>query len=184
MKLKCILSVTLIAASVIGCGDGSPTAPGKLIEAQPITRVVVFVRNSPDEYVELDLTRKDGESTLVMFRPPQPNSPRIVLDSIGPDSEEPPEMVELLKKFDVWAMADSNAAGAACSTKSGQWICNHTFNDYSLVVYVVRNGTFARSQRYTGLNLSTGHPTARALGDYVFAWSRKVQGLLAERRVR
>jgi hypothetical protein len=147
--------------------------------------MTIFVRNWPSanerEYVEVHFERIAGRSMLVMFRPPQPASgglpavPRILLDSIGPQDDPPAEIVEIVSTFDVWAMTDSNAVGGACSTKTGQWVCNPTFRDYSLVLGVERGGT-RRAQRYTGLNESTGNTTARALGDFVFAWSRKRAG--------
>jgi hypothetical protein len=98
----------------------------------------------------------------------------VLLDSIGPTKEDPKEIAEILKTFDVWALADSNAAGAACNTKSGHWICNPTFDDYSLVMAVTRDG-MVRAQRYTRLEESTSSKTARALGDFVFAMARKRQ---------
>jgi hypothetical protein len=167
------LAAAIAAAFCIGCSDPG-TAPGGATAASEIDRLQIFVRDWPNEYVEIDFRRKAGASTLVVFRPAQPGRPRILLDSIGPNTEDPQEIVELLNTFDVWALADSNAAGAACSTKSGQWICNPTFNDYSLVMGVGRRGV-SRSQRYTRLKESTSNKTARALGDFVFALSRKRQ---------
>lgn len=145
----------------------------------------IFVRNWPSEnvseYVQVDFKRIAGRSMLVMYRPAQPASgalpaePRILLDSIGPQEDPPAEIVEIVSTFNVWAMADSNAVGGACSTKTGHWACEPTFRDYSLVLGVETAGT-GRSQRYTGLNESTGNATARALGDFVFAWSRRRAG--------
>jgi hypothetical protein len=141
----------------------------------------IFVRHWPSEhvaeYVQVDFQRIGGRSMLVMYRPPQvatatlPAEPRVLLDSIGPQDDPPPEIVEIVRTFDVWAMADSNATGGACSTRTGQWACNITSGDYSLVLGVESGGT-ARSQRYTRLE-RTGNQTARALGDFVFAWSRR-----------
>ena len=141
----------------------------------------IFVRNWPSEnvaeYVQVDFQRIAGRSMLVMYRPAQvatgtlPAEPRVLLDSIGPQEAPPAEIVEIVRTFDVWAMADSNAAGAACSTKTGAWVCNITSRDYSLVLGVESGGT-TRSQRYTGLE-GTGNQAARALGDFVFAWSRQ-----------
>jgi hypothetical protein len=111
-----------------------------------------------------------------MYRPAQPGEPRVLLDSIGPNSEDPEEIVELLKTFDVWAMADSNAIGAACNTLRGYWACNPTVNDYSVVIGMTRGGV-TRAQRYTRLRESTSSRTARALGDCVFAMARKRSGL-------
>ena len=165
----------LIAAWCLGCSDASPTSPGRAIDASEIDRLLIFVRDWPNDYVEIDLRRQAGQSTLVMFRPAQPGVPRLVLDSIGPSSEDPQEIVELLNTFDVWAMADSNAAGAACSTKSGQWNCNITFNDYSLVMQVIADGE-VRAQRYTHLERRTSSHPPRALADFIFAWMRRVKG--------
>ena len=150
----------------------SPDRVSPPLAASEIDRLLVFVRDWPDDYVEIDFKRQAGGSTLIMYRPPQPGVPRILLDSIGPVTEDPQEIVELLNSFNVWAMADSNAAGAACSTASGYWVCHPTFNDYSLVMAVEAKGT-TRAQRYTALGQSGSNPTARALGDFVFAMMRK-----------
>ena len=125
--------------------------------------------------VEIDFERHSSGSTLIMYRPSQPGVPRVLLDSIGPVAEDPQEIVELLGTFNVWAMADSNAAGAACSTRSGGWVCHPTFNDYSLVMAVEAKGT-TRAQRYTALGEVGSNATARALGEFVFAMMRKRQG--------
>ena len=164
----------MCAALFIGCSDG-PTSSGRHIADSEIDRLMIFVRDWPNEYVEIALERKAGQSTLLIFRPPQPGVPRILIDSIGPSSEDPPEIAELLRNFDIWAMADSNAAGAACSTKRGYWDCNITFNDYSVVIGVTGAG-MTRAQRYTRLKESTSNKTARALGDYVLAMARKRTG--------
>lgn len=165
-RLRC-LTVAMFSAFSVACNDAPTSA-----ESAPIDRLSIFVRNWPSEYVEIDFRRSAAGNTLLMYRPPQPGVPRVLLDSVGPGTQEPAEIVELLKTFDVWALADSNAVGAACSTKSGGWQCNPTFNDYSLVMAVTRGGV-SRSQRYTRLAESTSSKTARALGDFVFAWSRK-----------
>ena len=168
----CVLMVLLFAS----CGDStSPERVSPPLAASEIDRLAIFVRNWPDDYVEIDFRRQNGTSTLVLFRPPQPGVPRVLLDSIGPVTADPEEIVELLNTFNVWAMADSNAAGAACSTRSGQWVCNITSNDYS-VVMLVQSGGVSRAQRYTRLEASTSNRTARALGDYVFAMMREREG--------
>lgn len=59
-------------------------------------------------------------------------------------------------------------------TVRGGRTCSITVNDYSLVMRVQR-GRDVRVQRYTGLEHSTGNPTARALADFVFAWARARQ---------
>ena len=114
----------------------------------------------------------NGESILKIFRRWQPDSPRVLLDSIGPSRKNPAEIAELLHRFNVWAMADSNAAGAACSTKTGEWVCHITSNDYSLVIGVRKDG-ISRAQRYTGLEDMGAYGTARRLADQVFAIARK-----------
>jgi hypothetical protein len=172
MKRRNILFL-ISAACCLGCAEDTITAPdNRWLATSEIERLVVFARDWPGEYVEVDLKRDAGKSTLVIFRPPQPGVPRVLIDSIGPNEEDPAEIVELMKRFNVWAMSDSNAVGAACSTKTGQWVCNPTSNDYSVVIYVVRGGE-ARSQRYTRLRESGSNATARALGDYAIAMARK-----------
>ena len=169
------VSLLLCAVFTVGCTNGT-TSP----EDSPIDRLLIFVRDWPAEYVEIDLTRNAAGSTLIMYRPSQaasggqPAQPRILLDSVGPQKEDPEEIVQLMKAFDVWAMADSNAVGAACNTRGGYWNCNPTINDYSLVMAVMRGGT-QRAQRYTRLKESTSNKTARALGDFIFAWKRRVE---------
>lgn len=176
------------AALSLACGDSPPTAPRGPLSVSDIDSLRIFVRNWPSEnvreYVQIEFARIGGRSILVMYRPAQPATgglpaqPRILLDSIGPQDDPPAEIVGIVSTFNVWAMADSNAVGAACSTKTGQWVCNPTFGDYSLVLGVVSGGT-RRSQRYTGLDKSTGNAAARALGDFVFAWSRTRAGSVA-----
>ena len=168
--LMCLWMLLLYA----GCSDStSPDGESPPLPASEIDRLLVFVRNTPEgDFVEIDFQRQAGGSTLLVYRPPQPGTPRILLDSIGPVAEDPPEIVELLKDFNVWAMADSNAAGAACSTSTGSWVCHPTFNDYSLVMQVEAKGTI-RAQRYTALTEWSANKRARALGDYVFAMMRK-----------
>lgn len=166
--------LALAAVCALACSD-APTAPDRSATAADIERMFVFVRNWPDEYVEIDFERHATGSTLIMYRPPQPGVPRVLLDSIGPVKDDPAQIVALLASFDVWAMADSNAAGAACSTKSGAWICKPTFQDYSLVMAVTRRGD-TRAQRYTRLGESTSNQTARALGDLVLTWMRARTG--------
>ena len=165
------LALAIAAACSLGCGD-APTSSGRDIADSEIEELMIFVRDWPDEYVEIALRRSAGQSTLLIFRPPQPGIPRILIDSIGPGAEDPPEIVQLLSTFDVWAMADSNAVGAACNTRSGQWVCRPTANDYSVVIGVTGGG-MTRAQRYTRLRESTSSRTARALGDFVLEMARK-----------
>ncbi len=172
-----VKAVVIGAACCVGCASpaGPPTFPDREIPAPGITRLAIFVRDWPDEYVEIALTRDALGSTLIIYRPPQPGMPRVLIDSIGPTREDPAEVAELLNTFDVWAMADSNAAGAACNTLSGFWRCSITFNDYSLVIGITAGGT-KRAQRYTGLRGSESNTTARELGDFVFGMARKREG--------
>lgn len=172
-RLSMCLWMVLLCAS---CSD--PTSPAREtppLAASEIDRLAVFVRDWPDRYVEIDFRRQASGNTLVVFRPSQPGVPRILLDSIGPDAGDPPEIVELLNSFNVWAIADSNAAGAACSTRTGSWVCNITNNDYSLVM-LVESGGRRRAQRYTRLGEIGSNRIARALGDYVFAMMQRRQG--------
>ena len=181
------------AALSLGCGESHPTALEAPLSISDIDRMRIFVRNWPSEtvseYVQIEYERIDGRSMLLMYRPPQPATgelpakPRVLLDSIGPQEDPPAEIVEIVNTFNVWAMADSNAVGAACSTKTGQWVCHPTFGDYSLVLGVESGGT-RRSQRYTGLDRITGNDAARALGNFVFAWSRRRAGSAARSGAR
>ena len=84
----------------------------------------------------------------------------------------------MLDSFDIWAMNAPDAPGAACRTVNGQRSCAITWEDYSLVMRVESGGT-ARVQRYTGLERSTGNPSARALADFVLAWARERENELA-----
>ena len=153
----------------------SPDRPSPPLDPAEIDRLVVFARDWPDRYVEIDFRRHATGSTLVVFRPSQPGVPRVVLDSIGPVAADPAEITELLDTFNVWALADSNAAGAACSTRTGQWVCNPTWEDYSVVLAVWSGGT-VRSQRYTRLDDRTSSWAPRALGDFAFAMMQRRQG--------
>jgi hypothetical protein len=163
----------LVAVVFLGC-KGTSTSP-EWIAAQPVDRLLIFVRDWPERFVEIDLQRKEGMSTFIMYRPSQPGIPRVLLDSVGPNEQAPDEVIELMNKFDVWALADSNAAGAACSTRTGGWVCKPTVNDYSLVMQVERGGQ-TRAQRYTRLDETGSSTTARALGDFVFAMMQKRTG--------
>lgn len=177
--------VSSCVALSLGCGDSHPTAPRGPLALSEIDLLRIFVRAWPSdtstEYVQVEFHRISGQGMLLLYRPAQPAIgnlsavPRLLLDSIGPQDDAPPEIVEIVNTYNVWAMADSNAAGAACSTKTGQWVCNITVRDYSIVLGVGSGGTM-RSQRYTGLEKSTGNAAARALGDFVFEWSRRHGG--------
>ena len=161
------LRLLMVAAFCIGCTD-SPTSP----VSPPIDRLFIFARNWPNDYVELSLIRDAGGSTLVLFRPYREGHPRMVIDSIGPGAEEPEEVHTMLASFDIWAMNAPDAPGAACRTVNGQRSCAITWEDYSLVMRVESGGK-VRVQRYTGLETSTGNPSARALADFVLAWARE-----------
>lgn len=162
-----------VCASCSNSAEPAPVSPP--LPASEIDRLMIFVRDWPDDYVEIDFRRQAGGSTLVVFRPSQPGVPRVVLDSLGPVAEDPQEIAELLDTFNVWALADSNAAGAACSTRSGQWACDITWDDYSVVMAVQARGT-QRAQRYTRLGARTSGWAPRALGDYVLAMMRRRTG--------
>jgi hypothetical protein len=69
-------------------------------------------------------------------------------------------------------MADSNAAGGSCNTKSGAWACDIRHFNYTIVMGAQRGGV-SRAQRYTRLNESVGNKQARALADFVSAWTRR-----------
>lgn len=162
----------LCTAFLIGCGDDA-TSPDAV--SPPITRLFIFVRDWPNDYVELALTREAVGSTLVFFRPPGDGRPRTVIDSIGPGAIEPPEIGTMLASFDIWAMNAPNAPGAACRTVNGERSCAITWNDYSLVMRVESGDDF-RVQRYTGLETSAGNRDARELGDFILAWVRRIEG--------
>lgn len=168
------LTVAIGAACCIGCTD-PPTSPAREIVSPPIDRLFIFVRDWPNDFVELSLIRDAGRSTLVLFRPPGDGQPRMVIDSIGPGPTEPEEVRAMLDSFDVWALNAPNAPGAACRTVNGQRSCYATANDYSLVMRV-ESGAEVRVQRYTGLEKSTGSQSARALGDFILAWVRLLEG--------
>ena len=173
MKPRRYLTAAILAACCIGCSDDAPTSPAV---SPPIDVFLLYTRNWPTEEVELEVVRDAGETRVTLFRPARDAQPRVVLhESIGPGPEEPEKVREMLESFDVWALNAPNAAGAACSTKNGQRICNPTFNDYSLVMQV-QSGGRVRVQRYTHLELSTAVPSARGLADFVLAWARELEG--------
>src|SRR5690349_24841861 len=107
----------LLVALGLGCGDSEPTGPRGALAVEDIDRMKIFVRNWPNdsfsEYVQVDFERIGGRSMLVLYRPAQPAAgslpaePRVLLDSIGPQDDPPPEIVEIVRTFDVWAMTDS-----------------------------------------------------------------------------
>lgn len=163
----------LIAAAFwLGCGMATPTSPEPEIPAPPIYRFLLYARNWPIEEVELALVRDTGGSTVTLFRPARDGRPRVVLDSVGPNPADTEEVRVMLDSFDVWALNEPNAPGAACRTVDGQRSCAITANDYSVVMQVER-GWEVRVQRYTGLEQGTASAAVRGLGDYVLAWARR-----------
>ena len=165
----------ICAAFWLGCSSAEPTSPDPETTAPPIHRFLLYARNWPIEEVELAVVRDTSGSTVTLFRPARDGRPRVVLDSVGPNPTDAEEIRVMLDSFDVWALNEANAPGAACRTVDGQRSCAITTNDYSVVMQVER-GWDVRVQRYTGLESSTGSRTARALGDYVLAWARRLEG--------
>jgi hypothetical protein len=168
------------AAWSVGCAyraepDALPASSGLAVKSPPIDRLFLFVRDTPRDDVELTLIRDAGKSTVTLIRPARPGRPRVVLDSIGPGENDAEMVVAMLDSFDVWALNAPDAPGAACKTRNGRRSCSITFNDYSLVMKVESGGE-TRVQRYTHLELRTSNRSARALGDFVFAWVRKREG--------
>ena len=168
MNPRRYLLAAIGAALCIGCTD--PASPD--LARAPIDLLRMFVTHDGHEHVQIEFTRQASGSILVMFEAGPWGIPRKYIDSIGPATEDPPEIVEILKNFDVWAMADSNAAGASCNTKSGAWVCDIRHFNYTIVMGARRGGV-SRSQRYTRLNESVGNAQARALADFVSAWTRR-----------
>ena len=166
------LPLLAICFAFLGCSD-SPSSPDR----PPIDRLELFARDTrefPGEEVEVILTRGSSGSTLTVFRPGREWRPRLVLDSIGPGAQEPDEIREILASFDVWAMAERDAPGAACGTENGLWVCHPVSNDFTLVMGV-GSGDEYRAQRYTHLELGTAVLSARALGDYLLSWARSLE---------
>ena len=167
--------LVICAACCVGCANrATPTAlPASAPSVSPpIDRLFIYVRNWPTEEVELVLVRRPGNSTLTMYRPARDKRPPIMLESIGPGQPEPEMVSAMLASFDIWAMNDPDAPGAACWTVMGERSCHPTFKDYSLVMRV-ESGPEVRVQRYTRLEKSTSSRSARALGDFVLEWARK-----------
>ena len=165
----------ICAAFWLGCSSSEPTSPDPQSTAAPIHRFLLYARNWPVEEVELALVRDTGGSTVTLFRPARDGRPRVVLDSIGPSPTDAEEVRVMLESFDVWALNEANAPGAACRSVDGQRSCAITSNDYSIVMQVER-GWDVRVQRYTGLARAGASAPARALGDYVLAWARRREG--------
>jgi len=153
-----------------------PTAAAEAVVAPPIDRLDLFVRNAAREAVQLTLTRdtRGGTETWYVLRHDERGRP------LGPVEQDTDMPVRLLNSFDVWALNEPDAPGAACRTVMGQRSCSVTFNDYSLVMRVQR-GREVRVQRYTRLEKSTSNQSARALADFVFAWARTREGGLSTR---
>ena len=163
----------ICAACCIGCTSRAkpnavPAAPAEALAPPVIDRVDLFVRNAARQFVELTATRHLRGSTVTWYV--QRYDGR--LRPIGRAEQDTDMVVQMLSSFDIWALNAPDAPGAACRTVLGQRSCSITFNDYSLVMRV-QSGRKVRVQRYTGLEKSTSNPSARALGDFVFAWARK-----------
>jgi hypothetical protein len=169
MNPRRYVTAAIGVALCIGCTDPA-TSPNRA-EA-PIDLLKMFVTQDRQEHVQIEFRRQASGSILVMFEAGPWGTPRKYIDSVGPAAEDPPEIVEILKNFDFWAMADSNAAGASCNTKSGAWVCDIRHFNYTIVMGGRRGGV-SRAQRYTRLNESVGNKEARALADYVVAWTRR-----------
>lgn len=170
---KRLLPCLWMLLPLLACGDPS-TSPAPAPPPESIDRLLIYARNWPTEEVEFALTRSDAGSTVVLFRPARDGNPRLVLDSIGPVAEDVADVRTMLATFDVWALNAANAPGAACRTVNGQRSCNITWEDYSVVMLVEVDGV-VRVQRYTGLESPTpARQPARALGDYVLAWARRL----------
>ncbi len=168
------------AAICVGCANGAapstrPAAQVGALASPSITRFDIFVRNGPNDVVELALTRKAGRSTVTLVRPAYEGRPRVVLDSSGPSERDAERVVAMLDSFDIWAMNAPNAAGAACRPVGGRRNCIITFRDYSIVM-LVRRGNRERAQRYTGLDTRSPNRRARALGDFILTWAREREG--------
>jgi hypothetical protein len=171
----------LALACCIGCStrakpNAVPAAPAEASVVPPIDRVDLFVRNAAREAVQLTVTRHTRDSTVAWYV--QRSDGR--RPSIGPAEQDTDMVVRMLNSFDLWALNAPDAPGAACRTVLGQRSCSITFNDYSLVMRVQR-GREVRVQRYTGLEKSTSNQSARALGDFVFAWARARTGRSSSR---
>ena len=167
------LCVLICVACFIGCThrarpNALPAAPAEASVAPPIDRVDLFVRNAAREAVELTLMRDTRGNTVTWYVTRSDGRQR----PTGPAEPDTDMVVRMLNSFDIWAMNAPDAPGAACRTVLGEWSCSITFNDYSLVMRVQR-GKEVRAQRYTGLEKSTSNRSARALGDFVFAWRRR-----------
>ena len=192
---RTILCLLICAACCIGCtrarpavapeNDAAlwrarpntlPTAAAEASVAPPIDRLDLFVRNAAREAVQLTLTRdsRDGAEIWYVRRSDGRQRP------LGPVEQATDMVVRMLNSFDLWALNEPDAPGAACRTVMGQRSCSITFNDYSLVMRVQR-GREVRVQRYTRLEKSTSNQSARALADFVFAWARARDGGLSTR---
>ena len=138
----------------------------------PLDSMIIVVLNRPIETVRLTVARDRGASITTLTRMPAPGRPGALLDSIGPVTEDPEMVRELLRTFDVWAMNESNAPGASCTTVDGLRNCIVVDDDYSIVM-MVRSGQHVRVQRYIDLHSRTASRQARALGDFILAWAHE-----------
>ena len=179
MSVRSGLSLLIVAASCIACTRRAdpnvvPASPMGAFVSPSIERLDLYVRNWPDEFVELTLVRRAGQSTVTLFRPAHDGRPRFVFDSIGPGPKDAEMVVALLDSFDVWSMAAPDAPGGACRTKGKGRNCAATTKDYTVVMGVKIGGEY-RAQRYTQLEKRTAL-SARALGDFILEWARQPQG--------
>jgi hypothetical protein len=156
-----------VACTARATPSALPAARAEARAAPPIDRVDLFVRNAAREFVELTATRHARGGTVTWYVQRFDGRSR----PIGPAEQDTAMVIRMLDAFDLWALNAPNAPGAACRTVLGERSCAITLNDYSLVMQV-QSGRQVRVQRYTGLDSSTAHRSARALGDFVFTWAR------------
>lgn len=169
------LCLVILAAGCIGCGsrtEQSAQPSSSRAGASPqLDSLDILVLNRPIEMVLLKVVRDASGSTIKLTRLPYHGRAGAVLDSIGPVSEYPEKLRELLRTFDVWAMNAPNAPGASCRTDhTGLRRCIVAEDDYSIVMRVGRDRR-VRVQRYIDLGSSASNPQARALGDFILAWA-------------
>jgi hypothetical protein len=171
MNFKALFAIAIVSAAVAGCTD-QPMGPTRVDPAQ-FDRVRVYVARSAPvvEDVELAFVREGGMSTVSLFRPDGIEQ-ALLLDTIGPQPEDPDKVRQMLASFDLWTLTAPDAPGGACRTVSGERNCNLTHTNYTVVLMVEIDGV-KRAQRYTGLDKSSANASVRALGDFVLAWARE-----------
>ena len=175
-------------AFTLACSQRTrPDAPGpasQSMSSRSFERVAIAVLGV-SESLHLTMERKKGYSTIVLVRMARNGLSARMLDSIGPIPTDPERVRQLLTSFDVWELNAPNSRGAACTTYRGERQCKLTVNDYSVVMEVVRRRN-TRVQRYTGLEQDTSlsaprRRSARALGDFIFAWAREAEVAVSAR---